>query len=118
MEDIENIKKEMSAIVDKYSKTLKRKKYISDENYIRLNKKLKELEKREEVVVELNEKEYKKDTSNFDCLSDEIKKMLKEANYDLEKDKDNILNFYHKTNQSELSDKVMAERIKEFKLKL
>lgn len=117
MERIKDIKKQLLVIIDDYSKTLFPKRYISDDKYIKLNKELKEF--KEHLEVQKNKSsniKYKKDTSNFDSLSDNVKKMIVNANYDLEIDKDNIINFHHKTNQSELSDKVMTARLKEFKI--
>ncbi|NQY20223.1 MAG: hypothetical protein HRT40_02755 [Campylobacteraceae bacterium] len=128
MNEIENINKELSLIIEEYSKTTIKKRYISDEKYINLNKKLKNLEAinaftvfKEDFVAVKNKNsniqhKHKKDTSNFDNLSDNVKEILSSDGYDLERDKYNIINFHHKTNQSKLSDKVMKCRIKEFNI--
>lgn len=126
MNEIENINKKLLLIIEQHSKTPFKKRYISDERYIKLIKRLKNLEAikeftvlKEDLVVvknKISNIQHKKDTSNFDNLSDNVKEILSNNGYDLESDKDKIINFYHKTNQSKLSDEVMKCRIKEFNI--
>ena len=75
MNEIENINKKLLLIIEQHSKTPFKKRYISDERYIKLIKRLKNLEAikeftvlKEDLVVvknKISNIQHKKDTLNF-----------------------------------------------------
>jgi len=119
----EDIYKRLREIEHIYSQSLFPKRYISDQEYIQLQKELELIEKHEKNI-QLQKEQISKDIDLehknldfFNSLPSKAKKILKDEDYNISLDTDNILTFYL-SDDTELARKVMEIRLEDSKSKL
>jgi len=109
-----DIKKELEKIKAEFSNTLWPKRYISDEDYRYYNLELSRLNRERKTLIKEHklpyERMHKNKFENFNSLPQRAKELLKEHDYDIAADKENILNFYHS------ADTVLAQTVMEIRL--
>ena len=92
---IKEIEIEMNKIIDNYKHTLYPEWYICDNAYMKLlesHKLLVENDKKQHIPKEVDP--YRMNKQRFNELPEDIRKLLLEANYNYQRDPDDILNFY------------------------
>jgi len=107
------IEKRMIEIQKEYSKTDYPKKYMRDNEYIKLKN-----QKRMIIEQEINEQKLQKELElsrkekqeSFNNMPDEVKKLLSDHKYNIFLDPDNILSFYP-SKDTPLANKIMNMRL-------